>query len=95
MLELRIEQYLVARAAQRGGIALKHGVQGWPDRIVILPGGRIGWCELKRPGEQLRALQVARAQDLASRGVLCGMCDSLSSVDAFIEALLSSKGGRP
>lgn len=50
-----IEQKLVAAAKKRGGRAFKWvspGCTGVPDRIVILPGPRILFVELKRPGRK-------------------------------------------
>ena len=46
-----------------GGIAPKlvsPGFDGMPDRLVLLPGGKIGFVEVKAPGKEPRPLQVAR-----------------------------------
>ena len=51
-LEKDIEQKLVKKVRQYGGLCLKWVCPGWagvPDRIVLLPGGRIVFVELKRP----------------------------------------------
>lgn len=45
-----------------GGIALKlvsPGFDGMPDRLVLLPGGKIGFVEVKVPGKEPRPLQVS------------------------------------
>ena len=70
-LEKDIEAALVRKVKQRGGQCLKWVCPGWsgvPDRIILLPGGRIYFVETKRPkgghvsrmqewwGEQLRHL---------------------------------------
>lgn len=51
-LEKDIEKKLVDTVRKRGGLCLKWVCPGWagvPDRIVLLPGGRIVFVELKRP----------------------------------------------
>jgi hypothetical protein len=53
-LEFDVEQDLVTWAEAQGGMALKiklENQRGFPDRLVILPGNRIVFVELKRPGK--------------------------------------------
>ena len=67
MLEKSVEQKLVAAVKQLGGIAPKFvspGLDGVPDRIILLPGGRMGFVECKAPGKTLRPLQVQRKRQL-------------------------------
>lgn len=50
-LEKDIEQKLVKKVRQYGGWCLKWVCPGWagvPDRIVLLPGGRVIFVEMKR-----------------------------------------------
>lgn len=60
-LEKDIERKLRREVERRGGRCLKWVCPGWagvPDRIVLLPGGRIYFVETKRPkGGKLSALQ--------------------------------------
>ncbi|CAB1255180.1 Phage protein [Ruminococcaceae bacterium BL-6] len=63
MKEKTIEKKLVQTVKATGGIAPKlvsPGFDGMPDRIVLLPGGHIGFVEVKAPGEKPRLLQLAR-----------------------------------
>ena len=63
MREKIIEQLLVKAVKSSGGIAPKlvsPGFDGMPDRLVLLPGGKIGFVEVKAPGKEPRPLQVAR-----------------------------------
>lgn len=48
--EARIERRFVAGVQAMGGVATKLLVRHWPDRLVVLPGGRVFFVELKRPG---------------------------------------------
>ena len=70
MLEKDIEKILVSEVKKLGGRAYKWvspGNDGVPDRIVILPGLRPMFVELKTEKGQLSALQrvqINRLQDL-------------------------------
>ena len=69
MREKTIEQKLVRATKAAGGIAPKlvsPGFDGMPDRLIILPGGRIGFVEVKAPGKKPRPLQISR-HDLLQR----------------------------
>jgi hypothetical protein len=60
LLESRIEALLVRKIKQAGGWALKlvsPGNAGVPDRLVLLPGGRIFFVELKTETGRLSPLQ--------------------------------------
>ena len=85
--EKSIEHYLVNRVKMIGGECLKyynpHAV-GYPDRIVLLPGGRVVWVELKSYGEQPRAIQRQRIDRLRQLGQEVHICDSRQAVDAIV-----------
>lgn len=51
MREQAIENALISRVKERGGLCLKLApyIAGIPDRLVILPGGNLMFVELKRP----------------------------------------------
>lgn len=68
--ESDIEQALVTGTEALGGMCIKHGQDGWPDRIVVLPGGRLVWVEIKREDGRVADLQkwrVARLRKLGQR----------------------------
>lgn len=85
--ENRIEKRLKDEIKKIGGKALKFvspGVSGVPDRIVLLPHGKIFFIELKAPGEKLKPLQVHRAKELIDLGFNVRCLDSIESVLQFI-----------
>ena len=61
-LEKEIEKKLRTAVEDAGGKCLKWVCPGWsgvPDRIVLLPGGRIVFVETKRPkGGRLSKMQL-------------------------------------
>ena len=93
MREKEIEKYLVDRVAQMGGMALKFispGCTGVPDRLVILPGGKIGFLELKAPGMKPRKEQVHRIRQLWGLRCCADVADTREAVDLYLASL--SKG---
>jgi hypothetical protein len=68
--EAAVERALVRRLrAELGLVALKlERASGWPDRLVLLSGGRCLFLEVKRPGGQTRKLQTLVHGDLRRLG---------------------------
>ena len=90
MSEKYIEQKLVAAVKSMGGIAPKFvspGFNGMPDRLVLLPIGRIAFVELKAPGKMMRPLQVRRKRQLEALGFLVYCIDSLEQIDEVLQAI--------
>ena len=92
MNEKAIEQKLVLAVKNMGGIAPKFvspGFDGMPDRLILFPGGRIAFIEVKAPGKKPRPLQLARHKLLRDLGFKVYVLDSV----AGIEKILSDMGG--
>ena len=90
MIEKYIEKKLVAAVKKMGGIAPKFvspGLNGVPDRIVLLPMGRIAFVELKAPGKMMRALQVRRKRQLEELGFLVYCVDSVEKIDEVLKEM--------
>lgn len=88
MNEARIEKRLVCEIEKISGKAYKFispGMSGAPDRIVLLPGGRMYFVELKAPGELPRPLQVYRSKQLKKLGFEVRCIDTVEKVKEFIE----------
>lgn len=87
MLESTIEKKLKKQIELIGGKALKFvspGMSGVPDRIVLLPHGRIVFVELKAPGKKRRKLQEYRAKELEKLGFRVDCIDSIEGINKFI-----------
>lgn len=88
MTEKQIEQKLVKRVKGLGGIALKLnpiGMDGIPDRLILLPKGIAFFVETKAPGKKPRALQINRMKQLEHFGFHCYVLDDDKQIDEVIE----------
>lgn len=86
MLEKDIESYLVKRVRANGGEAYKFSSparRGVPDRIVILPTGRVVFVELKAPGKTATKLQEKEHARLSNLGQEVLVIDSKEACDAL------------
>ena len=71
MKEKDIEKKLVEAIKEKGGLCLKWVCPGWsgvPDRICLLPGGRIVFVELKAVGGVISKRQEWWQQKLTELG---------------------------
>lgn len=58
-----------------------------PDRIVVLPGNKVGFVELKKPGEEPRKIQKAQIRFLRKLGCKVAVIDSESQIDKFLNEI--------
>lgn len=90
MREKIIEKELVAKVKAMGGIAPKFtspGFDGMPDRLVLLPRGKMAFVELKAPGRKPRALQMARHRLLRQLGFKVYVIDEINQIDSVLEEI--------
>lgn len=90
MLESKVESALSEKTKRRGGVALKFlspGMNGVPDRIVLLPGGKMAFVELKAPGEKPRPLQKKRMRDLERLGFKCYVADNKEMIGGILDEI--------
>ncbi|MEE0875266.1 MAG: VRR-NUC domain-containing protein [Ruminococcus sp.] len=93
MTEKQIEQKLVSAVKAKDGLAPKFvspGFDGVPDRIVLLPHGRIAFIELKAKGRKMRPLQVRRKRQLESLGFSVYCIDSTEQIGGILDEIQSS-----
>ena len=86
MLETHVERACRREIERRGGVFRKLTplVVGDPDRIALLPNGRIIFVELKRPGEGPSKIQEYRHREIRSLGFEVWV---VSSVEELCENL--------
>lgn len=90
MREKVIEQKMVKAAKAAGGIAPKlvsPGFDGMPDRMVLMPGGRIGFVEVKAPGEKPRPLQTSRHRLLRRLGFRVYVLDDAEQIETILREI--------
>ena len=90
MREKTIEKKLVIAIKDMGGIAPKFispGLDGMPDRIVLLPGGRMGFVEVKAPGKVPQPLQEARHRMLRMLGFRVYVLDTVDQIGGILDAI--------
>ena len=86
--EKQIEQQLVRAVKAAGGICPKlvsPGMNGMPDRMLLLPGGSIGFVEVKAEGRRPRPLQAVRHRQLRSLGFPVFVLDDPDQIRAVIK----------
>ena len=88
--EKYLERKLCAEVKAMGGIAYKFvspGRRGVPDRMCVLPGGRVVFVELKSYGKKptpLQEIEIGRLKDL---GFEVFVIDSSEKLDKLISRL--------
>ena len=86
MLEKELEAKFRERMRQAGCKALKFvspGCAGVPDRLVLAPGGKACFVELKKKGQKPRPLQERTIREFRELGFEVHIIDSLPEVEAF------------
>lgn len=92
MRESAIEARLRDGVKAMGGICWKFvspGTTGVPDRIIILPGGRIIFVELKADTGRMSAIQQYRINELRNIGADVRVLKGLSQVKDFLEEVMT------
>ena len=90
MREKTIEHKLTIAVKNMGGIAPKFvspGFDGMPDRLVLLPGGHIGFVEVKAPGEKPRPLQFSRHGLLRRLGFKVVVLDDEQQIGGILDEI--------
>lgn len=88
MKERNVETYLKRRVEGEGGLCRKWtspGRRGVNDQIVIFPGGRVSFVEVKKPGEKAKPHQVREHKRLRAQGCTVLVVDTCEAVDEFIK----------
>jgi hypothetical protein len=87
MREKDIEQRLVQAVKRMGGIAPKFvspGLDGVPDRLILIPGGKLAFAEMKAPGQTPRPLQQHRIGELRQLGFRVYIIDDINQIGGVL-----------
>lgn len=90
MREKTIEKKLRQQVIQKGGLCLKFispSFDGVPDRIILLPNGKMAFAETKAPGKELRPLQKTRKRQLESLGFKVYVIDDVMQIQRVIDKI--------
>ena len=90
MREKQTEQKLVSSVKKLGGVCPKFtspGFDGMPDRIVLLPGGRMAFVEVKAMGCKPRPLQLARHGMLRRLGFQVYVLDDAEQIGGILDEI--------
>lgn len=93
MLEKELEHKLVMETKNKKGLCLKFVSPGWngaPDRMVLLPKGKIGFVEVKKLGEMPRAIQRKRHKQIRELGFQVFVLDKPSDIGGILDAIQGS-----
>lgn len=93
MLEKEIEKQLVVETKRMKGLALKFtspGFVGVPDRLLLLPGGKLAFVEVKKEGEKPRPIQISRHKLLRKLGFKVYVIDSKKQIKEILNEIYTS-----
>ena len=88
--EKQIEKYLRLRVEERGGVCMKFvspGQDGVPDRIVVMPGGRVYFVELKTETGKLSRIQKYQLKRLTDLDQICSVVYGKEGIKEFLKDL--------
>ena len=88
MREKQTEEKLVKAVRNVGGLCPKFvspGLAGMPDRLILLPGRRLAFVEVKAPGEKPRLLQLHRHAQLRALGFRVHVLDDPAQIPEILE----------
>jgi len=87
-MEKNVEKYLMKRSREIGGECMKWtGTLGVPDRIMLLPGGRVIFVEVKQASGRLSKMQLFIHSKLKGLGMDVRVVWSKEDVDEMMEPL--------
>ena len=88
--ESAIEKKLVQAVKTCGGICPKWvspGYDGVPDRMALLPNGRMAFVEVKAPGKKARPIQKLRHKTLRRLGYKVYVIDSVEQISTMLDEI--------
>jgi hypothetical protein len=62
-------------------------MNGVPDRLVLLPNGKMAFVELKAPGKKMRSLQIKRKRQLEALGFSVYCIDRIELIGGVLDEI--------
>lgn len=90
MEEKRLERIVTKRISSIRGISLKFTSQfetGYPDRIILTPGGKTYWAEIKTTGKHPTPKQLERHEQLRRMGYQVFVIDSIEALECCMKII--------
>lgn len=90
MREKTIEHKLVMEVKSVGGLALKFvspGFVGVPDRVILMPNGKVAFAELKAKDKKPRPIQARRIEQLRKLGFKVYVIDNTQMIGDVIDEI--------
>ena len=90
MLEKHIENAVNKAVKARDGMCIKlvsPTMNGLPDRLLLLPRGRVAFVELKQSGIKPRQLQLKRHEQLRSLGFKVYVIDDKMQIGGVLDEI--------
>jgi len=90
-LERDIERAICEYAKRQGCYVRKFtspANRSVPDRIIVAPGGAVGFLEIKREGEKPTKKQAHEIKLLQAIGATATWCDGVKGGRAFVDRLI-------
>ncbi|BEG98123.1 VRR-NUC domain-containing protein [Bacteroides sedimenti] len=92
-LEKRLEQRLRIAVKRRGGIALKFyclSYTGMPDRIILMPGGKVYFVELKSEYKKPSPRQAFVHEQLRQLGFDVSYMNTEEQLTSFLDRIIQN-----
>lgn len=96
-LEKEIEKKICDYAKSKGCYVRKFtspNNRSVPDRLIIAPGGAVGFLEVKRGGEKPTKAQTLEIETLRKIGANAAWCDNVLDGKTFVDNLVIEGAGR-
>lgn len=93
-LEKQIEKKIRTTLEKRGYTCIKLMLTSWPgipDRLILEPGGKCSFIELKKPGGETSPIQDMKIDMLRQMGFTVSVADCLEDIDHLYPALHERK----
>lgn len=94
MTERDVERKLLKAVKHNGGVCWKFtspGTAGVPDRIILIPEGRLAFVEVKAPGETPRPLQLSRHRLIRQLGFKVFVLDNTADIPKIMKEVMGDE----